>query len=189
MDRAGEARRLAGIRARLDALDGAEWLLSAVDGAMLIDARGRDGSLITVATFSGHATQDEMELAAGAPDDLRFLLGLIDRAMRALRPARPAVPLPRPSDTAAAPKAAKNHAAEAAMLCERPAFRNWLIERHGLDLTGTADDTARATRAAARLRSLLGVTSRKEINENGAVRDRWIALRRDFYASTGRGQG
>lgn len=190
--RAAEASALRTVAAHVDALDGDRWQIAALGSETLLDAVGPDNSRVTILTFTAHAKPEEIELVAGALDHARMLLGVITRAKKALRAAdgEGGQPLPRPSDTAQpAPRAKKNHAAEAAMLCERAAFRNWLIERHGLDLKGTADDAARTARAAQKLRSLLGVTSRKAINEDDAVRDRWIALRQDYYATAVRGQG
>lgn len=57
-----DAHRLARIRATVGTLDGDEWLLTAAGGAMTIDARGRDGSLVTIATIDGKAGAEELEL-------------------------------------------------------------------------------------------------------------------------------
>lgn len=193
MDRVKEAATLRTVAAHVDALDGDRWQIAALGSETLLDAVGPDNSRVTILTFTAHAKPEEIELVAGALDHARIMLDVITRAKKALLRAADGEggqPLPRPSDTAPpVTPAKKNHAAEAAMLCERAAFRNWLIERHGLDLKGTADDVARTARAAQKLRSLLGVTSRKAINEDDAVRDRWIALRQDYYATAGRGQG
>lgn len=174
--RAGEAARLAAIRRRVEALDGGGWMLAADGAATMLDARGRDGSLVTIARFEGVASPDEMEMAAAAPDDLRFLLGLVDRAIVALgkRDASP------PSRVSGMNGHTPDHTTEAAMLCADPAFKRFLIERYGLD--GPATDE----RAAQRLRGLLGVTSRKEINQSDAARERWVALRREFREWKGR---
>lgn len=165
MDRAADTRRLADIRARWRMLDRPQWLLSAQGSDQLLDSRGEDGSLITIATFSRYATADEIEFITRAADDVGFLLGIVDRAIGALRPATPKAP--------AADKP-KDHTTEAAMLCADPAFKRFLMERHGLDSPASDD------RMAQKLRSLLGVTSRKDINESDVARERWLALRDDF---------
>lgn len=167
MDRAAEARRLGTIRRRVDGLDGMQWLLSADGDGMQMDARGGDGSLVTFLRFTATASADEIEMVSNALDDARFLLGLVDRAMRALRPVAP------PREPA---RAAKDHTTEAAMLCADPAFKRFLMDRHGLDSPATDERTAQ------RQRSLLGVTSRKEINQSDVARERWLALRGDFHA-------
>lgn len=171
MGRVDEARRVTAIRSQLAGLDDSDWRLGSGGDGMQLFCGARDGSLVAIAAFTGQANSDEMQFAADAPSNVRFLLGLLDRAIEALRPKPPAPP----------PAAKKNHAAEAAMLCGEPAFKRFLMERHGLESPATDD------RAAQKLRSLLGVTSRAEINENDAVRERWFALRGDFYAWKGRG--
>lgn len=176
VDRAREAARLAAIRGRVAALAGVEWLLSADGEAMLLDSRAADRSIVTVARFTPLATQEEMEVATGALDDLRFLLGLVDRAIAAERARRPRDAPPEPERQAGGGHAPPDHTTEAAMLCSAPAFKRWLIDCHGLDSPATDE------RAAQKLRSLLGVTSRKEINQSEAVRARWIALREGFRA-------
>ena len=179
MDRAQEARHLAGIRGRLAALDGADWTLAADEDCMRIYARNR-GEMIGIADFSRLATSDEMQIAAYAPQDLRFLLGLLERCAARVKALSPH-PAASPSD-GQAPRAANlaNHAAEAAMLCQTPAFKRFLIERHGLESPASDD------RAAQKLRSLLGVSSRREINDGGAALDGWKALRTEFNVWKGR---
>lgn len=176
MGSAAEASRLAAIRRRLAALQDERWML-AVDGdATVIDARARDGSLVVIARFEKLAAPEEMELAAAAPDDLRFLLDLVDRAIAAARRRRG-----QPGDgNPPAGSRAPDHTTEAAMLCSDPAFKRFLMDCHGLDSPATAE------RVAQKLRSLLGVTSRREINQLDAARERWIALREGFRQWRGR---
>lgn len=170
-DRAAEAARLAAIRRRVEALAGAEWLLSSDGGAMLLDSRGADRSIITIARFDACATPEEMELAAGALDDLRFMLGLVGRAIAALRPrGAPA------ADHGRRGERLPDHTTEAAMLCADPAFRRFLLDCHGLESPATEE------RVAQKVRSLLGVTSRREINQTDEARTGWIALRDSFRA-------
>lgn len=167
MDRAAEARQLAMIRRRVAGLDGMQWLLSADGDGMQMDARGGDGSLVTFLRFTAHASPDEVDLVSNALDDARFLLALVERAMRALRPAQQAG---RPD------RRAKDHTTEAAMLCSDAAFKRFLMDRHGLESPASDERTAQ------KLRGVLGVTSRKEINESDVARERWLALRGDFQA-------
>lgn len=75
---------------------------------------------------------------------------------------------------------AKNYSAEAAMKCREPAFKVFLEERHGL-ARPLSDE-----RAAGRLRSLLGVTSRAELNNGGAALERWKQIRAEFREWQGR---
>lgn len=180
MDRAQEARHLAGIRARLAALDGADWTLAAEDGRMRIFARTPD-DMVGIADFTQLATTDDMQLAAYAPQDMRFLLSLLDRCAARVKALAPPEPNSRQADAqASARHDGKNHAAEAAMLCAVPAFKRFLMERHGLESPASDE------RAAQKLRGLLGVSSRRGINENRDALARWKALRADFYTWKGR---
>lgn len=176
MDKAVEAARLAAIRRRIASLEDERWMLAADGEATAIDARGRDGNSVVIARFERLATPEEMEVAAAAPDDLRFLLDLVDRAIAAERARRGQV-------RDAAPVAGArslDHTTEAAMLCSDGAFKRFLMDCHGLDSPATDERTAQ------RLRSLIGVTSRKEINRSDAARQRWIALRDAFRQWKGR---
>jgi hypothetical protein len=173
-----DAQRLARIRAAIGTLDGDEWLLTAAGGAMSIDARGRDGSLVTIATIDGKAGADELELLAGALDHVRFLLGLVDRCagkVRALQGAGPERGGTPPVGGAQA-RSEKNFAAEASMKCQEPAFMAFLHECHGLDRPLSPE------KAARKLRSLCGVTSRKDLNDDAVAAGRWKKLRDEFEA-------
>ena len=168
MTQVSERQRVEQIRARVAALGGADWSLAADGDGMLLESVapeiGASGTArVTLARFGEHATGEEMELAARAPADLTFLIGLFDRAVKALRPP-PAKP-------------AKNHAAEAAIKAGDWYFQRFLAERHQLLPPLTAE------RATQRLRSVLGVTSRKELNVSGSVAAaRWVRLRDEFEA-------
>lgn len=175
MDRAAEAARLAAIRRRVGLLGGHEWLLGSFEGRMQVDARGPDGSLVTILTFAPQADGDEIQTVGEALSDLRFLLSLVERACVAMR-RRTRDARPPPAQDRVKP----NHAAEAAMLCGEPAFKRFLIERHGLESPATDE------RATQKLRGLLGVTSRSAINEDDTVRSRWLDLRREFHEWKGR---
>ncbi len=68
----------------------------------------------------------------------------------------------------------KDFAAECSMKCAEPAFKKYLAERHGLEAPLTND------RAATRVRSVLAISSRKELNDDPAAAERWKRLRSDF---------
>jgi len=173
-----DAQRLARIRNGLAMLDGDEWLLTAGDGPMTIDARGRDGSLVAIATIDGKASPDELELLSGALDTTRFLLGLVDRCagkVRALErhgSARNASPPAGGAQT----RSEKNFAAEASMKCQEPAFMVFLAESHGLERPLSPD------KAAQKVRSLCGVSSRRDLNDDAAAARSWKQLRDQFEA-------
>jgi hypothetical protein len=77
---------------------------------------------------------------------------------------------------APAPTALKNYAAEAAIKAGNYRFQQFLAERHELQPPLTME------RATQRLRSVLGVSSRTELNNDDAAAERWRALRGGFDA-------
>lgn len=167
-----EGARLAHIRDRVAAIAPGEWTRAYDGDGCFVEARGPMGELLPVARFDAGATDDEIAFVVSAPADMRFLLGLVDRAIarfasRDASPPAAAVPpagrrtsdglrsQPRPSGGAGE---TKDYAAECAMKCAEPAFRVFLEERHGLERPLTGE------RVAQKVRSLLGVTSRRELN-------------------------
>ncbi len=162
------------------------------DGAF-VEAQGEMGDLIAVARFTPYVSEAEIEFVVEAPRMVGFLLGLVDRAIRAARKDPPpftgegdhaqhgggGAP---PSSGFAVPRErgeigerrAKDYAAQAAMIGTTPAFKRFLMERHGLDSPATDE------RCAQKLRGLLGVTSRRELNDGGQAAERWQALWREF---------
>lgn len=155
------------VRGRLDALAGAQWFRSADDRGEFLEAKTSNGELNEIARFHPGALPEEIDFLANAPDMVVFLLRLVDRA---IAKARKDAPRQEKSNKA------KDFAAEAAMKCDEPAFKVFLEEKHGLERPLTAD------RAAQKLRTLLGISSRSELNKDDAAADRWRSLRADFEA-------
>ncbi|TPM55333.1 hypothetical protein FJ959_18160 [Mesorhizobium sp. B2-2-4] len=169
------ANRLRAVRASLAAIAPADWTRVHGEAGAFIEARGEMGELFVLARFD-EASSDEIAFLCDAPDTVRFLLRLLDEAFGTIRtlkgePARRNAPAGPPA--ASDPK---NYAAECAMKCQEPAFKVFLEERHGLERPLTD------ARVAQKVRSLLGVTSRKDINEGGRASEAWKALRADFAA-------
>lgn len=167
-----DAARLSSIREQLGAIDG-EWVLASsrqADGGdrLFVEAMGPMGELTEVATFHADASTEEMQFVASAPEHVRFLLNLVDRAIAKARGGNPSASDPEPQR--------KDYAAEAAMKCAEPAFKKFLMERHGLESPASNERTAQ------KLRSLLGVMSRAELNHDAMAAARWKALRGDFDA-------
>jgi len=165
-----EAARLARVRDQLAAIAPASWARvhdgSAADAGCFVEALGPMGELSPVLRFDAGATEDEIAFVVDAPDNVRFLLGLVDRAIARLKPAS-AEPRPR---------GPKDFAAECAMKCGEPAFRAFLEARHRMERPLTDE------RVAQKVRGLLGVTSRAELNDGGQAAERWKALRGEFEA-------
>ena len=176
MSRNEEAIRLGRIRRQLAAIAPGEWLRAEDGDGAFVEARGPQGELLPVARFHAGATLDEIEFTTAAPEHVRFLLGLVDRAIAAARRAR--AEAARQAQAAAQPggEGGKDFAAEAAMKCQEAAFRVFLEERHGLERPLTDE------RVAQKVRSLCGVTSRREFNDGGKATARWKDLRTAFDA-------
>lgn len=195
-----DAERLATIRAALAAIAPGRWSLAADGEGEFVEARGPMGELSPLCRLHPGATDDEKHFVADAVEHVRFLLGLVDRAIRfasrgAPAAAQPAAPAGRGTSRDAwsglRPPAeedgavdhglrGKDYAAEAAMKCAAPAFRVFLEERHGLERPLTDG------RVAQKVRSLCGVTSRRELNDGGPAAGqaaaRWRSLVGEFEA-------
>jgi hypothetical protein len=168
-----EAARLARIRDQYAAIAPASWSRvhdgDQADAGCFVEALGPMGELSPVLRFCRGATDDEIAFVVDAPDSVRFLLGLVDRAIERMRPQREAER--RPADTAP-----KDFAAECVMKCAEPVFRVFVEEKHGLEPPLTDE------RVAQKVRGLLGVTSRAELNQPGQAAERWKAMRGAFEA-------
>lgn len=180
-DKQREAKRLKRIRDDLHAIDPGEWMQTADgDDSVLLEGRGPMGERFTLCRFGAGAGPEERRFIADAPSSIRFLLRLVDRAIADKRKQ-----MGEP-DTSSQPDApadtAKDYAAEAAMRCTEPAFKTYLEDKHGLERPLTDE------RCAQKLRSVLAIQSRRELNEAGPAAERWKALKGDFenWKRTGR---
>ena len=167
-----ERQRLDLIDSRMRLIDATAFMLGTDSEGEFVDARGADGSLVTVLRFAPHATPDERDFVINSLNDVRFLLDFAFRALRYVQEQKRAAATPAPVK--------KDHTTEAAMLCESPAFKRFLMEEHGLESPATTDRTAQ------KLRSLLSITSRKDLNNDDGARERWFALRAKFNIWKGR---
>ncbi|RWO90906.1 hypothetical protein [Mesorhizobium sp.] len=174
-----DAMRLKAVRASLAGIAPGRWTrVQGPDGAF-VEVRGEmPGEVFVLARFDAAATVDEINFVCNAPDTIHFLLRLLDAAFFEIRALR-GLPEPRrPAEQRGEPMArdVKNFAAECAMKCQDAAFKVFLHEQHGLEKPLTAE------RVAQKVRSLLGVQSRKELNNGGQASEAWIALRGAFDA-------
>lgn len=155
-----EAAELARIRDRLRSIAPGDWTRVYDGDGCYVEAKWPGGELMEVARFHPGADEAEIDFVCEAPRMVRFLLGLVDRAIAKARREQRAEP--------------KNFAAEAAMKCAEPAFLAFLEQRHGLERPLTPD------RAAQKLRTILGISSRKKLNTDAQAADRWQQLRGQF---------
>ena len=204
-----EGERLAGIRQGLAAIAPGRWSL-AHDGTAYVVMADSDmgGARIELCRLGPLASDAEREFLAGAPEAIGFLVGLVDRAAATVRALREAPPSGLPAispkrgeigsgDDGARPhgehveprggeprgpddpswwhaRPQKDYAAQAAMLCARKGFQKFLVERKGLREPASEDG------AAARVRTLCGVVSRRDINGDQRAQKAWRALLGDY---------
>ena len=174
-NREDEAVRLLAIRARLAAVSSSQWARAHDGISDMVEARAEMGELQRILRFDDAATPAEMDFVAAALDDVRLLLGLVDRAIKAHRQSAA-------NQSAGEPEARPpNFAVETGILCGDGRFQTFLTLCHGLEKPATNE------RAAQRLRSLLGVSSRSELNNDQNAAARWRKLR-DQYKAWKRGQ-
>ena len=165
--------RLKAVRASFEAIAPADWTRVQGDFAF-VEARGEMGEVFTLLRFD-QATVDEIEFVCNAPETVGFLLRLLDDAFAKIRTLK-GDPAPR-NEAAGEPAAkVKDFATECAMKCQEPRFKVYLEEKHGLERPLTDD------RVAQKVRSLLGVNSRRELNNGGKASEAWKALRASFAA-------
>ncbi|MDX3929187.1 MAG: hypothetical protein QHC90_25725 [Shinella sp.] len=155
------------LQKRLDAIRNRAGLASRDWGVMA----GLEGFCLTaaggeiVATFAESAAYDDRELICHAPDDLRFMLEIYDRLSARYRRAAAELAKRNPPP--------KDFAAECAIKCEDPLFLRFLRDEHGVDTSDTL-------RVASRIRTMLAIQSRAELNTNDAAKQRWLSLRSQF---------
>lgn len=176
-----DGQQLAAIRADLAAISPGKWLRAADADGEFVEAHGDMGEILPICRIHPGASDAERRFLAAAPDMVRFLLALVDRAADTVRRLRaPAEGLD--GSRADSPHdvkdchglAGKDYAAQAAMQCGSPAFLRFLADVHGLESPLTKE------RAAQKVRSLCGVTSRAEFNHADEAAARWKSLAAGF---------
>lgn len=170
-----DAVRLKRIRAALEAIAPATWTRVHDESGAFVETRGAMGELFVLARFDPGATDDEIAFASYAPDMVRFLLRLLDGAFSEVHRLKGrAEQSPNQAAGKAAARSSKNLATECVLKCKDFRFQQYLADRHGLEPPLTEE------RAAQKVRSLLGVQSRKELNNGAGATQGWIALRTSF---------
>lgn len=161
-------KRLDAIRNRLE-LASKEWGINADDqGTHLLAG---DSGNETIAILPASANLDDRELVLRAPDDLRWMTERYGKLAERLRAAERELARMRPPQSEP-----KNYATECAMKCQEAGFRVFLEERHGL--TKPLNDE----RVTTRIRSILNVRSRADLNTDRAAAARWRDLVKSYDA-------
>jgi hypothetical protein len=152
--------RLALARSRLAGVS-KNWIIVADSNGFRVEVDAADGPE-EIMTFAETASYDDREFILNAASDVRFLLGLVDRSITRVRELKAKLPeLP-------------DYAAQSAMLCADPAFKKYMAVKHGLEAPLTDD------RVATRLRSILSISSRSDLNTSDPAAERWKALVSSF---------
>ncbi|MUZ64138.1 hypothetical protein [Agrobacterium vitis] len=162
------------LRGSAERLQKDAWTLEATrDGLRLIVQRP-DGELAHIATIHRNALHDERDLLCGALDHLRMFLHLFDRAAIAVRDLRGE--LATHNSQPAARHNKPNHSAQASILLSHAAFHRFLSATSGGCVVDDKDS------ADAALKDRLGITSKKQINEDDRVRAAWLLLYGEYEA-------
>jgi hypothetical protein len=142
-----------------------------------IDARGDHTRLVTlrstgeeaeICRFSQQALSDEIRLIAGLIPHLTLLLDLVERATARIRAQDAELARLRERSRP------KDYAAQAAMLCQNTAFQLFLEGK------GAGGSIADAQAADTRMKGLLAITSKKDINTDERAQRAFLSLRADF---------
>ena len=156
-------KRLDAIRNRA-ALAAGDWGIMACERGLTLTAAGAEGTE-TVAIVLEEASIFNKEFVLAAPEDLIWLMqrytDLAERYRRMVDRDRRNQPRP------------KNFAAECGMKCNEADFLDFLFTCHGVDISDRE-------RVASRIRTMLQITSRADLNTDEAAAARWRRLVGDY---------
>ncbi|RVL02457.1 hypothetical protein [Sinorhizobium meliloti] len=175
-DLSPQQKRMDAIRNRIS-FAARDWGIQSDGGKLCLTAATGEGNFL-VATIANDAPIGESELVLSAPGDLIWLLETYDALAGRFRTLHAELRRHAPRQQLREPK---DYAAECAMKCAEPAFKVFLEECHGLAKPLTDD------RAATKVRSILKIGSRSELNGDPAAAARWQDLRSAFDAWRRRG--
>lgn len=167
-DHQAEQKKVERVRYLADRLAGDQWVVETDDDRVhLVAFRHMDEATI-IATFSKDALSHEIELVALGLDVARMLLDVGERASKIIAALRRA--MGREERKARE----KNYAANAAITVKEPSFWRFLEANTagGLVRTATAADT--------RLKSVLAIKSKNQLNDDAQAAGRWLDLRRAY---------
>jgi hypothetical protein len=166
--REAEKQRLLRFRGIAVQLEGDVWTLEASAGRTQIISKRSTGERELLCTIHADVLPHEYELISGAFDLLPFFLGLQDRAAGKVRELMAAL------DGKAKAERRGDFAAQAAMLCQNISFHRFL------ETKGAGGTVANAQAADTRLKGLLAIISKKQLNDDAAALARFKALRGDY---------
>lgn len=170
MSREEEGHRLRCLRAREDRMRDDEWVLDTDGRNHHLWVRRYSGEQVHVCTIHAEALEDERELIGHALGNIRFLLSLVERASQRIRA------LQGEEHRREAKARAENFGFLAKSLCETRAFWRFLEEK------GPGGPVGSATAAETRLKGILAIQSKAELNSDSAKRQGFLDLRGEFQA-------
>ena len=169
-DREREKAALRRLRFAVDSMAGDNWIVD-VDGDRVNLIAGRaTGEDAHICTIHAGALATERDLICGALGNLVMLLAIIDRAAVAVRG------LQRQIDGFEAAAQAKNHAAQASILLSNRQFQLFL------ETKGAGGPVRDKGAADTRLKFVLNIASKTEINTTERGRAAWLELHGQFEA-------
>jgi len=177
MPRTKAAERLEIYRASLVSTTGKRSILT--DGNNLhLQIPGMTGDYETICTITTACPVSERDILLNCFEREADLIGMIDATRRYL----PKLLAKKDSEIASlrrdleamGGRPAKNYAAQCAMKCSEPAFKAFIEARHALARPLTDE------RVAARVRSVLAISSRTELNTSSEAAARWRTMVVDF---------
>ncbi|MFB2562446.1 hypothetical protein [Rhizobium sp. IMFF44] len=151
-----------------DRLAGDVWHVDADGDRVRLVTRRSTGEDALLLTLHGDALQDEVDLITGALDHLFLFLGLRSRAVETVQSLRAEIERMRRKT------AEKDYAAQASMLLSDRGFQRFLESR------GAGGQVRDKTAADTRLKSLLAIRSKREINTDDRARQAFLQLRGDY---------
>lgn len=127
-----------------------------------------------IATIHRKIAFDDEDLLFNAPLYLRAAVFIAEGALAEIDRLKDQIE--QMEKRAARRRQADDLARDCALACQRGDFARYLREKHGLE------DIADAERVSSRVRSMLAISSRTELNTDPAAADRWRKLKSDFEA-------
>ncbi|MGV2128092.1 hypothetical protein ACQZ4Q_01355 [Agrobacterium vitis] len=172
-DREARKKQLEEIR-RVDALASTEWLrgLDPASRTPVLSVREVGSSTVQdIATLRPGISFDDEQMLIKGRAWISFLLSMLDAAIARIHAQNMEI---RNLERKAEGKGPPDYTTECAMLCDDHDFRLLLIDRHGMD------PSAEAKHVESRVRTMLKIKSRKELNTDPAASARWQRRKKDF---------
>lgn len=165
-DRAREKAQLARFRDIADRLTGDVWEFDVSGSVTRVIAKRSTGEAVALCTIHNEALAPEVELISSAVDLLRLFLSLQDRAAAAVLDLR--------GQLDGRARANRPPSQVAAILCGKPTFQRFLEGR------GAGGQVRSTTEADTRLKSLLNIRSKKQLDDDASCAARFRKLRGDY---------